>query len=92
MLLMKQNLYIIKSGKIRRKSNTLYFENKKEKKYFPINDIESIYCFGEVSINTKLLKFLSKLGIIIHFFNNYGYYFGSFYPRESLVSGILIVN
>ncbi|MEM4397947.1 MAG: type I-B CRISPR-associated endonuclease Cas1b [Candidatus Woesearchaeota archaeon] len=89
---MKQNLYIIKSGKIRRKSNTLYFENKKEKKYFPINDIESIYCFGEVSINTKLLKFLSKLGIIIHFFNNYGYYIGSFYPKESLVSGILIVN
>ncbi|MBN2422378.1 type I-B CRISPR-associated endonuclease Cas1 [Candidatus Woesearchaeota archaeon] len=88
----RQSFYINQSGTLKRKNNTVWFENEKEKKALPINNIDTLYCMGETTINTKLLTYLSKQGIIIHFFNYYGYYTGSFYPKESLVSGSLLVN
>ncbi|HZX44312.1 MAG TPA: type I-B CRISPR-associated endonuclease Cas1b [Candidatus Nanoarchaeia archaeon] len=88
----KQNYYITQSGTIKRKDSTVWFENEKIRKAIPVNSIDTIYCLGEVSINSKLLVFLAKQGIILHFFNYYGYYSGSFYPKESLVSGSLLVN
>ncbi|MEM1536063.1 MAG: type I-B CRISPR-associated endonuclease Cas1b [Candidatus Pacearchaeota archaeon] len=87
-----KNYYILKSGRLRRKQNTLYLETKEEKRAIPINDIEALYIFGEVDINTKLLIFLSQNKIPVHFFNYYDLYIGSFYPREYLNSGIIIVN
>ncbi len=47
---------------------------------------------GENTFNTKLIDFLSQNGIILHFFNYYGYYTGSFYPREKSISGSLILK
>lgn len=88
----KQNFYITQSGAIVRKNNTVWFENEALKKAIPVNSIDTIYCLGEVSINSKLLTFLAKQGIIMHFFNYYGYYTGTFYPKETLVSGSLLVN
>ena len=88
----KQNFYITQSGSIARSNNTVYFKNESIKKAIPVNAIDTIYCLGEVSTNSKLLVFLAKQGIIVHFFNYYGYYVGSFYPKETLVSGSLLVN
>lgn len=62
------------------------------KKIIPVEDIESIYIFGEVSLNTKFLTFASQNQIPIHVFNYYGYYSGSYYPREFLNSGFLLVK
>lgn len=89
---MPQNYYILKSGKLRRKGNTLYLKTEKEVKAIPINNVNALFCFGEVNVNTKLLIFLSQNKIPIHFFNYYGFYVGSFYPREYLNSGLLIVR
>lgn len=36
--------------------------------------------------------FLNQQGIPLHFYNYYGYYSGSFYPREKLLSGFLVVK
>jgi len=48
--------------------------------------------FGELDVNSKLLVFLAQHKIPVHFFNYYGFYSGSFYPREYLVSGMLVVK
>ena len=88
----KQNFYITQSGAVVRKNNTVWFQNEAVKKAIPVNSIDTIYCLGEVSINSKLLTFIAKQGIIMHFFNYYGYYSGTFYPKETLVSGSLLVN
>ena len=58
----------------------------------PVEDIDSIYIYGEVDLNTRLLNFLSQKQIPIHVFNYYGYYSGTYYPREYLVSGFLTVR
>jgi len=89
---MKENFYIVQSGHIKRKENTVYFENENVRKTIPIHKVSSIYCLGEISLNSKLLTYLSQKNIVVHFFNYYGYYTGSFYPREYLLSGSLLVN
>ncbi|MCX7759551.1 MAG: CRISPR-associated endonuclease Cas1, partial [bacterium] len=58
----------------------------------PVNDIDSIYLFGEIDLNTKAINFFAQQGIVIHFFNYYGWWTGSFYPREELLSGEVIVR
>jgi CRISP-associated protein Cas1 len=66
--------------------------DKEEKIYLPVEDIDTIYAFGELDFNTKVMNFFAQKGIIVHYFNYFGFYTGSFYPKESLVSGMLIVN
>jgi CRISPR-associated protein Cas1 len=90
---MKKNIYIFSNGQLKRKQNTLFFENSEgQKKFIPVEDTSEILLFGEVDINKKLLDFLSQKQIILHFFNYYQYYIGSFYPREHYNSGYMIIK
>lgn len=89
---MARNYYIFKSGTIKRKENTIFIDTNKEKKILPINDIEQIFIFGEMELNTNFLNFIAQNKIVLHFFNYYGYYSGSFIPREENVSGTLVIK
>jgi len=90
---MKKTIYIFSNGELKRKQNTLYFETAEGKrKYVPVENTGEMMIFGEVTINKKLLDFLSQQEIILHFFNYYGYYSGSFYPREHYNSGYMILK
>lgn len=88
-----RDYYLLRGGRLRREENTLYVETPSgEKRAIPINDVRSIHVLGETDFNTKLLTFLGQHGIPLHIYNYYGYYFGSFYPRERLLSGFLLVK
>lgn len=90
---MKKTIYVFSSGEIKRKQNTVYFESKDgKKKFLPVENISEILLFGEVSINKKALEFFTINEIILHFFNYYDYYIGSYYPREHYNSGYLILK
>jgi CRISPR-associated protein Cas1 len=89
---MKRNYYLVRSGRLRRKQNTLYLESGGEKIPMPVNQVLSLYAFGELDLNSKLLVFLAQNHIPVHFFNYYGYYSGTYYPREPLQSGMLVVK
>lgn len=85
--------YIFSNGRIKRKENTVYIENESgEKKAIPVEDIEVIHLFGELDLNTKLLNFLSQQNKVVHIYNYYGFYAGSFMPRDRNVSGELVVR
>ena len=62
---MKHNYYIFKSGRLKRKDNTVFLETiDEERKYLPIESIDSLHLFGEIDLNTKLLvksKIVCKL-------------------------------
>ncbi|MBC7110312.1 MAG: type I-B CRISPR-associated endonuclease Cas1, partial [Archaeoglobi archaeon] len=88
----RKNFYILSDGKLRRDENTIYFENKEGRRPIPVNSIYSIYSLGSLSISSKAIELLSKEGVSIHFFNRYGYYIGSFYPRETLISGEVVLK
>jgi len=90
---MKETIYIFSSGVLKRKDNTLFFETKDgSKKFIPVEQIKEILVFGEVDINKKALEFLSQKEIMLSYFNYYGYYMGTFYPREHYNSGFMILN
>lgn len=88
---MKKTLYIFNDGEIKRKDNTIYFETDKNKRYIPIEDISDIFVFGELTLNKSFLTYISQKEILMHFFNYYGYYSGTYYPREHLNSGYMIL-
>lgn len=88
----QKNYYLSSDGILKRKENTIYFINKKGKTPIPINKIYSIYAYGQVTISSQVLNIFTKCGIPIHFFNYYGYYNGSYYPRETLISGDLTIK
>lgn len=85
-------LYITQAGTLSRKDHTLYFENETTKKTIPIIGIEQIFCLAEVTVNTKLLAYLTEHKITVHFANYHGYYIGSYTPKESYVSGSLLIK
>ena len=90
---MKQSLYIYNSGDLKRKDNTLRFTNYEgEKRDVPIERISDIYVMSEMSFNTAFLNYISKYGISIHFFIYYNYYTGSYYPKDALLAGGLLVK
>jgi CRISPR-associated protein Cas1 len=88
----RKNYYLMSDGILKRKENTVYFVNKEVKKPLPINKIYSIYAYGSITFSSQVVNLLSKEGIPIHFFNYYGFYNGSYYPRETLLSGDLLVK
>ncbi|MGB9760146.1 MAG: type I-B CRISPR-associated endonuclease Cas1b [Thermoproteota archaeon] len=93
----RSDFFILRNGIIMRKQNTIYFVFKNEKgeaenRILPIEKIYSIYAHGRVTIRSGALSYLMKHGVPVHFFNKFGFYEGSFWPRETLVSGSLLVK
>ncbi len=84
--------YIMSMGELTKKDNSLCFRKDGKNVYIPVENTKEIFCFNEVSINTKLLDFLAQNNIIMHFYNYYGGYSGTYYPRDHYLSGKLLVK
>lgn len=84
--------YISSMGELTRKDNSLCFRKNGKNVYIPIENTKEIYCLNEISLNTKLLDFLSQNHVVVHFFNYYGGYSGTFYPKDQYLSGRLLVK
>jgi len=90
---MKETIYIFTNGKLSRKENTIFFESETgERKYIPVENVKEIFLFGEVDFNKRVIEFFSQKEILVSYFSYYGYYMGTFYPREHYNSGFMIVN
>lgn len=87
-----KDIYITQNGRLKRKDNSLIFSNEKTRNILPVKNISSIYAFGEIEINSKLLSFLAQMQIPVHFYNYFGFYAGVFAPRQELVSGNLLIK
>ena len=87
-----ESKYIFSKGDLNRNDYSIKYKNEKGNFYLPIEKVKELYCFNDTTISTKLLDILSTAGIIVHFFNYYGNYVGTFYPKESLISGKLVVK
>lgn len=88
---MKKVIYLYKSGQLLCKDYSLILKDKKDYvSYIPIEQIDTLICFGEISINKRTLSLLNKHNIVILFFNFYGQYIGRFTPKQYLDGKILI--
>jgi len=84
--------YIFSMGEIKRKDNSIAFKNEKGWVYIPVEQVRELYFMNEVSLNSKFLNFAAKAGIVLHFFNYYQSYSGTFYPKEKYISGNLTIK
>ena len=89
---MERTVHVFSNGSFHRKGNTLYFQGDKGKRYLPVESVREIVVHGEVDFNKRFLEFLSQKEIILHYFNHYGYYMGSFHPREHYNSGYMTLH
>lgn len=89
---MRKPVYIFSSGRLAREANTLILETPEKKRHLPVEQVSELYIFGEVDLNKRFLEFATAHGLLLHFFNRYGYYVGSYYPREHLLSGYLTLR
>jgi len=89
---LKKTIYIFSDGDLQRKDNTICFSTPEGRRFLPVEDINEIFLFGEVNLNKRFLEFVSQKEILIHYFNYYGYYMGTFYPREHYNSGYMILR
>ena len=90
---MGQSFYVFNGGTLCRRDNTLRFiTSEGEKRDIPVEKISEIYVMSEMTFNTALLNFLSQNGITLHFFNYFDFYTGSFYPKEQLLAGHLLIK
>lgn len=90
---MGESYYLFADGDFKRKDNILIMKAKDgRKKEIKVEVTDEIYLFGEVDLNTKMLNYMSQKGIFLHIFNYYGFYSGSYVPRDTQVSGKLLVR
>src|SRR5690625_3666154 len=90
---MAKDYFVFSPGRMKRHNNTFYFiDEDGDKKSLPIHQIDNIYLFGKLDMNTDFLHLLNQHQVAMHTFNYYGFYSGSFYPRQQKVSGFTVVN
>lgn len=90
---MGESMYIFRSGTLQRRDDNLEMvDTEGEKKNLKVETVSEVFLFGEVQLNTKALNFMSQKGVALHVYNYYGFYSGSFFPRERKVSGNLLVH
>ncbi len=88
----RKPVYIFNAGDLERHQNTLRFTTSEGRRFVPVETTSEIHAFGEVDLNTRLLNFLSQNHIPLHVYNYYGYWSGSYMPREQYVSGHLTLR
>lgn len=91
---MKKTVYLFNPGRMSRKDNTLCYapvddngDPNGQKKHLPIENLERLFVFGSLDMNSALFNFLGKQQISVHFFDYYEHYTGSFMPKEYLLAG-----
>lgn len=84
--------YIMSMGELTRKDNSLCYRTGGKNIYIPIENTKEIFCLNEVTINSKLLDFLAGNHVVVHFFNYYEGYSGTFFPRNQYNSGRLLLK
>ena len=98
---MKKTFYLFNPGILERKDNTLKFtpvaddgeklSSDAQSRFLPVEDISEFYVFGSLRATSALFNFLGQKDIAVHFVEYYENFTGSLMPRDSLLSGKMLL-
>lgn len=77
-----QEFHIVKDGIISKKDYALLFENDKEKHHIPVEIVNQINFYSDITITSNVLMTLSNKDIKASFFDKYGKMIGCFVPES----------
>ena len=95
---MKKSYYLFNPGRLQRRDNTFKFVPTDEEgrpgtpKFLPVEGVEEFFVFGSLDVNSALLNYLGQKSIMVHYFDYYENYTGSFMPRDYLLSGKMLIQ
>ena len=73
-----RNYHLINDGILTKKDFTILFENDENKRYLPVETTDSISIYSNIILSGDFLQYVMKKGILIHVFDKYGEYMGTF--------------
>jgi len=77
---MGKELILFYPGELFQRGRTLSFESSRGRKDFPVKEIDSVFCFAQISFVSRVFDFLGNNNIPVFFFSYYGLLKGVFYP------------
>ncbi len=92
MIFMAETYYLINSGTLEKSGDSVTFVNKNEKINIPIETINEILIYGNVTFTTPVLKLLSSKNIPVFLYSRHGWYISSIYPENFLESGFVLTH
>ncbi|RCK71820.1 MAG: CRISPR-associated protein Cas1 [Ignavibacteriae bacterium] len=87
-----ENSLVIKSQTDVNQNSSEDDSDKNNKMHIPIETVESIFCFSEITFTRAVLSFLGKLNVPVFIYDYYGNYCGTYYPKCEVISGERLLN
>lgn len=84
--------YLLKSGILSKSSNSLVLKNENEYIEIPLEAVDRLMIFGNVTFTTPALSLLSENSIPTILFSERGWYITSIQPENHLQSGIVLAK
>ena len=74
--------HIVQDGILNKKDYALLFENEEQKHHIPVEIVDNINMYGNVTVSSNVLSTLGKQKISISFFDKYGNLMGRYFPEK----------
>lgn len=84
--------YLLKSGTLSKTSNSLTLKNENENIEIPLEAVDTLMIFGNVTFTTPALSLLSEKKIPAILFSERGWYITSLQPENNLQSGLVLAK
>jgi CRISPR-associated protein Cas1 len=84
--------YLISSGTLSKSESSLVLRNENENINIPVETIDTLLLFGNITITTPALRLLSEKKIPVFLYSESGWYITSIYPESYLQSGFFITK
>lgn len=87
---MSEIFYLLKSGTLSKSSGSVILKNESETVEIPLENIDMIACFGNITFTTPALSLLSDNKVPVILFSEKGWYITSIFPDNFLQSGYVL--
>jgi len=82
--------YLIKSGTLSKSEGSLVLKNESEKIAIPLETVDTVLMYGNITITSPALKLMSDHNIPAFLYSENGWYITSIYPETYLQSGYFV--